>query len=103
MKQKQQFIIIVLLFIFVLVFVIVNIYHNLNESTISENTSKEILPIDSSFDTRAIDRLKKREKVNPVFELENLPTPVPTKTPIASPSSNLNREQSLFQGGQATS
>lgn len=102
MKQKQQFVIIFLLFILVLVWVVANIYHNLNKSTISENTSQEITPIDSTFDTQTIDRLKKREKITPAFELKKLSTSAPTKTPTSSPSSSLNREQSSSQGGKTT-
>ena len=101
MKQKQIFVIVVLIFIFVLVWVAVNIYHNLNKSTISENTSQEILPIDPVFDIGVIDRLKKREKIPPAFELENLPAS-PAKTPKSSPSSNLNSQQSSSPGGKTT-
>lgn len=98
MKHNQLIIILVLLLIFVVAWIVANVYHNLNISTIPETTSQEIAPIDPTFDIKTIDKLKKREEVTPVFELENLPTPIPSRIPQASPSSKLNIQTASEEG-----
>lgn len=98
MKQNQLLIILVLLLIVVVVWIGGNVYHNLNKSTISETTSQEILPINPTFDIQIIDRLKKREKVTPAFELENLPTTIPSRIPASSPSPKLNIQPASDEG-----
>lgn len=98
MKQKQFLIIIILLLVFVIVWVGVNIYNNLNESTISEATSQEILPINPTFDIQTINKLKQRHAVNPAFELVNK---IPLEAPISSSGSSLDT-QPASQGGILT-
>lgn len=98
MKRNQIIIILALLLIAVVVWIAINVYHNLKESTISEVTNQEILPINPSFDTKVIEILKEREEVSPAFELEKLPTPVPSKTPESSPSSKLNTQPPSDEG-----
>ena len=92
MTHNRLLIILVLLLIFVVVWVVGNTYHNLNKSTISEETSREILPITPSFDLQTIDKLKKRKKINPIFKLERSPTPTSLQPQISSPSPRLNEE-----------
>jgi cell division protein YceG involved in septum cleavage len=94
MKQKDILIIIVLLFIFVLVWMGGSIYHSTVSSTISETTSKDIFPIEPSFDTKAIDKLKERQKIIPSFELGNV-----TPTPIALPTLKIF-PQNASEGGK---
>lgn len=84
MKQKDILIIIFLLFIFVLFWIGGNIYHSGINSTISEDTTQNIAPIAPNFDTKAIDKLKTRERIVPLFELGN-PTPTPISLPLAAP------------------
>ncbi|OGH41827.1 MAG: hypothetical protein A3H79_02800 [Candidatus Levybacteria bacterium RIFCSPLOWO2_02_FULL_36_8b] len=85
MKKKDILIILFLLFIFVFAWIISNIYHNATSSTISETINKNISPIDPTFDINAINNLKKRQKINPSFELES-----PKTTPqIASQGGEL--------------
>lgn len=98
MKQNQLLLILVLLLIFVVVWIGGNVYYSLNKSTISETTSQEIAPIDPTFNIQIIDKLKEREIVNPDFELKNIPTPSPSKTPISSPSSSLNIKSASEEG-----
>lgn len=76
MKQKDILIIFILLFIFVVAWIGSNIYHSAVSSTVTEAINQDIAPIEPSFDTKAINELKKREKVIPSFELG---------TPIVSP------------------
>lgn len=89
-------IIIILLFIFVLVWVGGNIYHSGINSTISEGTSQNIIPIAPNFDIGAIDKLKTREKVVPVFDLgDTAPTPIALPSALA-PSLNASQEGKLL-------
>lgn len=98
MKQSQLVVILVLLLIFVVVWIGGNVYHSLNKSTISEATSQEIAPIDPTFNTQIIEKLKERVRVDPDFELENVPTSTPSKAPLSSPSSSLNTSPALDEG-----
>lgn len=85
MKQKDILVIIILLFIFALAWIGGGIYHSAVNSTISETTSKDILPIAPTFDTKTIDKLRERQKITPAFELENT-TPTPITLPILKSS-----------------
>lgn len=86
MKKKDILIILALLFVFVLVWVGSNIYHDVISSTISEAVNQDISPIDPTFDTKTINTLKQRQKINPSFELENI-TSTPTQN--ASPAGKI--------------
>lgn len=89
MKQKDILIILILLFIFVVVWVGSSIYHNIVSSTISETTNQGISPITPTFDTKTINKLKQRKKINPSFELQNItPTPTPFPLEILSPKNS---------------
>lgn len=82
MKQKDIIVILLMLFVFVTVWIGSNIYHNVVRSTISITTSQDMSFIAPTFDTKAIDKLKQRQKINPSFELESIvPTPGPTLPP----------------------
>jgi len=84
MKQKDTIITVILLFIFVLTWIGGSVYRSAVSSTISEDVSKEISPISPTFDTKIIDKLKSREKITPVYDLQNTvpvsPTPVTLPT-----------------------
>lgn len=87
MKQKDILIIIVLLFIFAIAWIGSSIYHSAVSSTISENTTKDIAPIAPSFDLKTVDKLRRREKINPSFDLERVtPTPIIVLPTQASPN-----------------
>ena len=86
MKRKDILIILVLMFIFVVAWIGGNIYHSIATSTISKTTNEDILPINPTFDTKTINRLKEIKKINPSFELGNIvPTPTPFPFKILSP------------------
>lgn len=78
MKQKDILIIFILLFIFVVAWIGSNIYRSVVSSTISEAVNQDIAPIEPSFDTKTVDKLKERGKIIPSFELG---------VPIVSPPS----------------
>lgn len=94
MKQKDVLIIIIPLFIFTLAWIGGGIYHNAVSSTISETTSKDISPIEPVFDTKAIDKLKRKQKITPSFELENI-----TPAPIALPTLKIS-PKNASEGGR---
>lgn len=99
MSKKDVLIILILLFVFVVAWIGSNIYHSARVSTISEATNQDISPITPSFDTKTIDKLKERQKINPSFELgEIISSPSSTSltlpTKIASPQ-NASAEGTL--------
>lgn len=81
MKQKDILIILVLLFVVVVAWIGGNIYHSIATSTISETANRDISPIEPAFDTKTVNKLRLREKINPSFELQSI-TPTPTTLPI---------------------
>ena len=89
MKQKDILIILILLFVVVVAWIGSGIYRSVVSSTISEATNVDISPITPTFDTKIIDKLKQRQKIDPSFELESItatPSPIlPTETQIVSP------------------
>jgi hypothetical protein len=95
MKQKDILIISILLFIFVLVWIGENIYHSAMNSTISESINRDIVPIDPNFDIKAINKLKSREKVAPLYDVENI-APTPIVLPALPISPNASREGTLL-------
>lgn len=96
MKQKDILTTIVLLFIFTLVWIGFSIRHSAVSSTISEAISKDISPIAPTFDTKTIDKLKKRQKIVPSFEIGNAsPTPIILPTLRTSPQ-NASEEGKLL-------
>ncbi len=87
MKQKDFLIILVPLFILTVLWVIFNIYHNYVTSTIKDPLSIQIIPIVGKFDTQVLNRLKGRERINPLYEISSQisPTPTPTEEELISP------------------
>lgn len=89
MKRKDILIIMVLLFVFIVAWIGGNIYHSIATSTISETTNQDISPITPTFDTKTINNLKLRQKINPSFELQSItPTPTPLPIEILSPQNS---------------
>ena len=84
-SKKDILIIIILFFVSTFIWIGSNIYHTSVSSTISEDTSKEIAPINSNFDTGTINELKSRGKILPIYDLQS---PSPTQ-PEASQGGNL--------------
>lgn len=89
MKQKDILIILVLLFIFVVAWIGGSIYHSIASSTISEATNEDISPIMPTFDTKTVNNLKERQKINPSFEMQGIiPTPTTLPSEILYPQSS---------------
>lgn len=89
MKQKDLLFIAASFFILILIYIGFSIYHNSAESTISESTNIQILPITPSFDDKTISDLKKRGNITPVYQLVPNPStlaPSPTASSTATSS-----------------
>lgn len=98
MKQKDLLFLLVSASILVFAWIAFSIYHNLATSTISQTLETSISPINPAFDKKTLEALKQREKVVPVYKLQNEPV---SPTPISSPSaeSSLTLEKQATQGG----
>ena len=97
MKRKDILIILVLLFVFVVAWIGGSIYHSIATSTISQTTNQDISPINPTFDTKTVSKLKQRQKINPSFELGDiLPTPTPVPSEILSPPKSSEEEKLIL-------
>ena len=89
MKRKDILFLSIATFIVVVVWISSNLYHKWATSTISEDVQKQLTPINPSFDTATIDKLKLRQKVNPVYTLNQTVTATPTQTVTPSPTESV--------------
>jgi hypothetical protein len=95
-KQKDTLIIVILLFIFVLIWIGEGIYRSTVNSTISQDVARAISPISPNFDTKTIEKLKTREKIEPIYATPSaspniaIPTLMPTSAPVASEEGTLS-------------
>ena len=95
MKRKDLLIILIPSFIFVILWIVFSIHHAINTPTITDSENMQIIPISPNFDTKAIEFLKKREIVTPIYEIPgatNNPTPI-----IPAPSVSINSTSSARQ------
>ncbi len=81
MKQKDLIILLAPLFILTILWVVFNVYHNYVTSTIKDPLSIQIIPIEGKFDTNTIEKVKSRQRINPLYEIQVQLTPVPSPTP----------------------
>lgn len=65
----------------VVALVIFNVYHNSTATKISEDLTKKVTPIDSSFDTQTLEKLKTREVID---------VDLSEKVAVSSPSPVIN-------------
>lgn len=86
MKKKDILFILISGFFLVISWIIFSIYHNVKTSTIPEATNIQIAPIAPSFDMKSIADIKKRIKIQAVFEEKITPTPTATNSAIPTPS-----------------
>lgn len=69
MKQRDLLIILVPAFLLSILWIIFSIYHNLTTSTIKDPLNSQIIPIEGKFDTATINKLKEKQRVNPLFNI----------------------------------
>ncbi|MDP2649895.1 MAG: hypothetical protein Q8P10_03540 [bacterium] len=72
MKQKEIIFILVSCFLLVAFWVGFSIYHNSVTSTVPEALGIQITPIKPDFDNTIIENLKKRNRVEPVLEIQKV-------------------------------
>lgn len=109
MRQRDLLLLLVPFFIMVVAWIIFNIYHSSATSTISDTLNIQIAPINPTFDKKAIEAIKNRDDVEPIYDLSNstLATPIPEATPTPESTAsgvilqNLSSEPSS-EGGQIT-
>lgn len=79
MKQRDIITLLIPSFLLILAWIIFSIYHNSVASTITPVVDIQISPIKPVFDTDAVSKLKQRQKVTPIYEIQ--PAAIPTPTP----------------------
>ena len=116
--QKDVFFLSISMFVIVVAWIGFNLYHAWATSTISQDLQIQIIPIAPKFDTQTLDKLKTREKIEPLFgaiaevtasptaaiitpiipEISISPTPdiaIPTEEPLPTEELVPTEEQSL--------
>lgn len=87
MKQRDLLLLLVPFFLMVIAWVIFNIYHSSVTSTISDTLNIQITPINPIFDKKAIEAIKNRDDIEPVYDIPNSSLPPPTSTVAPLPTS----------------
>lgn len=109
MKQRDLLLLLVPFFIMVVAWIIFNIYHSSVTSTISDTLNIQITPINPTFDKKAIEAIKNRDDVEPIYDLSNStlakPLPEVTEAPESTASGvtlQTQPNESSSEGGQIT-
>lgn len=109
MKQRDLLLLLISTFILVVFWIGFSIYHKSVTSTISETLSTQIAPINPNFDSKTIEKIKKRKVIVPIYEFSKNQEEEESSTQSSeiSPESPLNNATpsatpTLIQGNQAT-
>lgn len=78
MKHKNFITLLALIVIFVVAWTGFNIYHNAVTTTIPETLSIQVLPINPTFNTKNLDAIKKRVKIEPIYDLQGVVSATPS-------------------------
>ncbi len=81
MKRRDTMMLLITGFILVCSWVVFSIYHHAVTSKISPTVATQISDIPPTFDTKTIEALKQRQKVEPLYDLGNpvvVASPSPT-------------------------
>ena len=70
MKQRDILFLSISVFAVIVFWIGFNIAHNLDKSRISAPIQENIIPISPDFDTKTIEAIKSRQKVEPLYETE---------------------------------
>ena len=81
MKQKDILFIIVSAFFVIIAWIAFEIYHNSVTSTISEKLTSQVIPIKAEFDSKTIENIRSREKIEPLYRASEELTPAPSASP----------------------
>lgn len=99
MKQKDVLFIFGSLCLLTIAWIVFSIAHSTLSSTTPQTVTTEVSPIDPNFDLKTIERLRKRQKVTPVFTVINSKTSSKTSTspsPVQETKKVENATQSSF-------
>ena len=106
MKRKDALIILIPSLIVVILWVVFSVYHNYINSTIPSDINLQISSINPDFDTNAINQIKNRKTVTPIYTIEGSKTsskdsdqqssPTPT---IISPTTSSSSAKIATNGG----
>jgi hypothetical protein len=104
MKQRDVITLLVPSFLLILAWIIFSIYHNSVASTITPVVNIQISPITPTFDMNAVSKLKQRQKITPIYEIQvsPSPTPVPVFQNIFSSSSSASQINGLNNSPQGS-
>lgn len=95
MKQRDTLFIFISCFLLVLAWIAFSVYNAIATSTISDTLSVQIAPIDPTFDTATIDRLKNRVHIDPLYQTTQSAILTPTLVPSAAPTLTPSETQTL--------
>lgn len=101
MKKNDILVILIPSLLIVVLWVVFNIYHNFVTSTIPTTLNVRIQPINPDFDTKAIENIRQRSEIVPIYEVsgqvvtETSPTENISTTP--SPAQEASGGGSLLQ------
>lgn len=84
-RQKDILFVLISSFLVVVAWISFNIYHINVTSTIPDKVQAQLEPIDGQFDPAVREQLKKRSKVNPIYEKQGAADPKTTVTPTQAP------------------
>jgi len=90
MKQRNLVLILIPIFILVVIWVASNVYHSYINSTISLPVAEQIIPIDGTFDTKTIDQIKTRVRVNSTDQISAGTSGTLSPTPSLTPTPTIN-------------
>jgi hypothetical protein len=94
MKDRKDLVFLLgLSLILVIFWVMFSIYHNLNASTIDQPVTIDVNPIKANFNEEVVSTLKKRQKISPLYTVENqTASPSPASSASASPSTQTSSQ-----------
>lgn len=102
MKRKDIMILLIPSLLIVIFWVVFSVYHNYVNSTIPVSVNMQILSITPDFDLKTIENLKKRNAIEPIYQVtpqgiktDASPTPTFEPAPLSSSSGN-----QASQGGE---
>lgn len=82
MKRGDIILLLSEIFILVVVWIVFNILHNSATSTLPEALTENVLPINPDFDTKTLEGLKTRERVEPIYDLRSI---IATESSLPTP------------------
>lgn len=99
--RRDAFIISILTFITAIAWIAFDVYHASVESTIPTEVESQLAPITPKFDTSVIEKVKKRQNVEPL-DSGSIKAIVPTQTPSSSPAAEIRSISPTGLGQTAT-